>query len=109
MWKTLMMMNLRGCLVGPEIDTVFLYSLKFHVRNLTKVLSPQMLMKETAFSPSSRMMTWTLQGMSSTVYTVRLTASSCVVMTLQAWSKAPFSYVLVDKELVCKKRKSESR
>lgn len=71
-WKTLMMMNLSGCLVGPEIDTVFLYSLKFHVRNLTKILSPQMLLKETAFSLSSRMMTWTLQGMSSTVYTVIL-------------------------------------
>lgn len=66
-WKTLMMMNLRGCLVGPEIDTVFLNSLKFLVRNLTRILSPQMLMKETAFSPSSKMMTWTLQGMSSTV------------------------------------------
>uniref|UniRef100_A0A8C2EAD6 CCAAT/enhancer-binding protein zeta n=1 Tax=Cyprinus carpio TaxID=7962 RepID=A0A8C2EAD6_CYPCA len=32
--------------------------------------------------------------------------SSRVVMTLQVWPKAPFSYVLVDKELVWKKRKS---
>uniref|UniRef100_A0A8C1TKC0 CCAAT/enhancer-binding protein zeta n=1 Tax=Cyprinus carpio TaxID=7962 RepID=A0A8C1TKC0_CYPCA len=32
--------------------------------------------------------------------------SSRVVMTLQVWPKAPFSYVLVDKELVWKKIKS---
>lgn len=63
-WRTLTMMNLIGLLVGPEIKTIQHYTFDLPVViNLTEILSPQMLLKETAFSRSSRMMTWTLQGM----------------------------------------------
>lgn len=69
-WRTLTMMNLIGFLVGPEIKTIQHYTLDLPiVSNLPEVLSPQMLLKETAFSLSSRMMIWTLQGMFSAVYT----------------------------------------
>lgn len=65
------MMNLIGFLVGLEIKTIQHYILGLPVvSNLPKPLSPQMLMKETVFSLSSRMMTWTLQGMFSAIYTV---------------------------------------